>query len=276
MSSTVGFKRILILKSELTLESELQDLNNVNRIRNNQRKSRARRKEYLEELKSKLRKYESMGVEASMEIQASARLVAEENKRLRALLQSRGVVSLEIDTAIEASNVGAQAPSRASILEAKLNTKKPCTGDVCKTGSNSRQSNTLSPFQSSTEPRGGICKRPLTLVPLMTTAIHPVSLLESPALENRLSSSSIATPAFSPMDPSSDLMDHYEKESPDLSSQTSPGNDTISCTFAVNVITSMRADVSAEDVKAELGCGKDVECKIDNSTFFTIMDRYTE
>lgn len=263
MSSTVGLKRVLILESELTLESEPQDPNSLNRIRNNQRKSRARRKEYLQELESKLRKYESMGVEASLEIQASARLVAEENRRLRALLQSRGVVSQEIETAVATSSVEAQAPSRASILEAKLNTKKPCTGEVCKTDPKSRQSNTSSSLQSLTEPRGGICKRPLTSVSLRTTATNPVP------------SSSMATPAFSPMDLPSHLMDCYEEESRDLSSEISSGNDTTSYTFAVEVITSMRADVSAEDVKAELGCGKGVECNIDNSTLFSIMDRYT-
>lgn len=245
MSSTVGLKRVLILESELTLESEPQDPNSLNRIRNNQRKSRARRKEYLQELESKIRKYESMGVEASLEIQASARLVAEENRRLRALLQSRGVVSQEIETAVATSSVEAQAPSRASILEAKLNTKKPCTGEVCKTDPKSRQSNTSSS------------------VSLRTTATNPVP------------SSSMATPAFSPMDLPSHLMDCYEEESRDLSSEISPGNDTTSYTFAVEVITSMRADVSAEDVKAELGCGKGVECNIDNSTLFSIMDRYT-
>ncbi len=77
------------------------------------------------------------------------------------------------------------------------------------------------------------------------------------------------------MDLPSHLMDCYEEESRDLSSEISPGNDTTSYTFAVEVITSMRADVSAEDVKAELGCGKGVECNIDNSTLFSIMDRYT-
>ncbi len=117
MSSTVGFKRVLILKSELNLESELQNPNSVIRIRNNQWRSRARRKEYLQELESKLRKYENMGVKASMEIQASARLVAEENRRLGALLQSRGVMGQGINTAIRALSVEAQAPSTASIFE---------------------------------------------------------------------------------------------------------------------------------------------------------------
>jgi len=261
MSSTVEFKQVLILKSELTRKFELQKLNNVNRIRNNQRRSRARRKEYLQKLKSKLRKYESMSVKASTKIQASVRLVVKENKRLRTLLQSRGVVSQEIDRTIATSSVEAQTSSRASILETKLNMKKSCTENVCKTD-----------FKS----RDGICKRSLISMSLMTTTTNSVSLFESSVLQNRLSSSSIATSAFSSMNSSLHLMNHYEKESLNLSFETSSDNNTTSCAFIIDVITRMRVDVSAEDVKAELECNNDVECKIDNSTFFVIMNRYTE
>ncbi|KAF1817137.1 hypothetical protein P152DRAFT_382253, partial [Eremomyces bilateralis CBS 781.70] len=61
------------------------------RIRDNQRRSRARRKEYLQELEEKYRHCEQMGVEASAEIQAAARKVLDENKKLRAILQQRGL-----------------------------------------------------------------------------------------------------------------------------------------------------------------------------------------
>ncbi|KAF2838760.1 hypothetical protein M501DRAFT_907401, partial [Patellaria atrata CBS 101060] len=60
------------------------------RIRDNQRRSRARRKEYLQELEWKYRNCEQLGVEASAEIQLAARRVLEENKRLRALLKQKG------------------------------------------------------------------------------------------------------------------------------------------------------------------------------------------
>ena len=266
--------------SELTMRLDLQDPNNLNRIRNNQRRSRARRKEYLQELEEKLRKCEIMGVEASMEIQASARLVAEENKRLRALLQSRGIMGHDIDAALGMSGAGVNAPQSTEMLEAKLNTKKPCVDRECNKGCSPPQPGTLSLTSTTSAVRGSTYKRPVALMPLTTVLTNPSSLPTSPALRNRLSSSSltsnsIATPAFSSTEPSLPFGNHYNHASPDLSAEISLGNDTSSCTFAASIIATMRADVSAEDVKADLGCGKDAECKIDNATFFTAMDRYT-
>ncbi|KAF2217274.1 hypothetical protein CERZMDRAFT_2643, partial [Cercospora zeae-maydis SCOH1-5] len=66
------------------------------RIRENQRRSRQRRKEYLNELEAKYRNCELVGIGASAEIQAVARQVAEENRRLRGLLVKYGVPVSEI------------------------------------------------------------------------------------------------------------------------------------------------------------------------------------
>ncbi|KAI4242606.1 MAG: hypothetical protein L6R40_003987 [Gallowayella cf. fulva] len=54
-----------------------------NRIRDNQRRSRARRAEYLQELEAKVCNYEKKGAAVSAEIQAAARRVNEENWGLR-------------------------------------------------------------------------------------------------------------------------------------------------------------------------------------------------
>ncbi|KAF2103544.1 hypothetical protein NA57DRAFT_31753, partial [Rhizodiscina lignyota] len=67
-----------------------KEKDNLARIRENQRRSRARRKEYLQELEAKWRACEQKGVEATAEVQAAARQVLEENRRLRALLKERG------------------------------------------------------------------------------------------------------------------------------------------------------------------------------------------
>ncbi|RDA85510.1 hypothetical protein CP532_2182 [Ophiocordyceps camponoti-leonardi (nom. inval.)] len=64
---------------------------NLARIRDNQRRSRARRREYLQELEQRLRVYELQGIEASTEVQMAARRVAEENRQLRELLNRHGV-----------------------------------------------------------------------------------------------------------------------------------------------------------------------------------------
>jgi hypothetical protein len=70
---------------------------NLARIRDNQRRSRARRKEYLQELETKWRVCEQMGIEASAEMQQAARRVLDENKKLRIMLNQRGVSNDEID-----------------------------------------------------------------------------------------------------------------------------------------------------------------------------------
>lgn len=67
------------------------------RIRDNQRRSRARHKEYVEGLQKKLQDHEKRGVEATLEMQQAARNVAVENSRLRILLGYHGVTSEDID-----------------------------------------------------------------------------------------------------------------------------------------------------------------------------------
>lgn len=63
---------------------------------------------------------------------------------------------------------------------------------------------------------------------------------------------------------------------PALGSELNPSDDTTSCAFAVAVLTSMRSDVSAEEIQAELGCASDPDkCKVDNKRLFTAVDHYT-
>lgn len=70
--------------------SHAQQKANLARIRDNQRRSRARRREYIQELEQRLRVFELQGVEASAEVQVAARRVAEENRQLRELLSKHG------------------------------------------------------------------------------------------------------------------------------------------------------------------------------------------
>ncbi|KAI0380063.1 hypothetical protein F5Y04DRAFT_289657 [Hypomontagnella monticulosa] len=58
--------------------------------RDNQRRSRARRREYVLGLERRLKLCEAQGIEATKEIQVAARRVAEENQKMRVLLNSLG------------------------------------------------------------------------------------------------------------------------------------------------------------------------------------------
>ncbi len=79
---------------------------NLARIRDNQRRSRARRREYLQDLEQRLRVCELQGVEATTEVQAAARRVAEENRHLRQLLNKQGFSDSYINQYLQTGVVG--------------------------------------------------------------------------------------------------------------------------------------------------------------------------
>ncbi|KAM3440237.1 hypothetical protein MY4824_002226 [Beauveria thailandica] len=77
---------------------------NLARIRDNQRRSRARRREYLQELEHRLRLCELQGIEATAEVQIAARRVADENRQLRQLLNEHGFSEEYINRFLQAGN----------------------------------------------------------------------------------------------------------------------------------------------------------------------------
>lgn len=64
--------------------------------RENQRRSRMRQKELLDEMRQRIERYERDGIQATASMQASARLVDAENTALRSLLAAKGVTPDEI------------------------------------------------------------------------------------------------------------------------------------------------------------------------------------
>ena len=79
-------------------------------VRDNLRRSRARRKEYIQHLGQRLRAFENQGVVAAQEIQRAGRKVAKENALLRSLLVIRGVTADEIEAFLKSH---AEFPPRA-------------------------------------------------------------------------------------------------------------------------------------------------------------------
>lgn len=122
-------KKIRTDKTPLFILSPSQKSADLARVRDNQRRSRARRKEYLQELETKYWTCEQVGVGASAEIQAAARLVVNENKRLRALLMKYGISSREINGEGEET-----ASSVVENLEAMLGKRRACGGGSGGTG----------------------------------------------------------------------------------------------------------------------------------------------
>lgn len=105
-----------------------QEKANLARIRDNQRRSRARRKEYLQELENRVRQCELQGIEASTEIQIAARRVSEENRKLRLLLNQSGIfddmIEHHLATTASVDSIGGTGQAVAT-LEALLQPRKP-------------------------------------------------------------------------------------------------------------------------------------------------------
>ena len=76
------------------------------RLRENQRRSRQRKKEYLGSLETRVRECERLGVEATVEVQKAARQVVRENSRLRELLRVKGVGEGEVEKWLRGGNGG--------------------------------------------------------------------------------------------------------------------------------------------------------------------------
>ncbi|KAL7945307.1 hypothetical protein V8C42DRAFT_54551 [Trichoderma barbatum] len=90
------------------------------RIRENQRRSRARRKEYVEGMQRKLQDFESKGVSATLEMQQAARDVAIENSRLRLLLAHSGITIDAVENFLQSFK--GQDASEAEHYAAKIAT----------------------------------------------------------------------------------------------------------------------------------------------------------
>ncbi|KAG6003022.1 hypothetical protein E4U21_002457 [Claviceps maximensis] len=101
------------------------------RIRDNQRRSRARRKEYVENLERKVQEYEKQGVGATLEMQHAARLVALENSRLRMMLARAGATDADIEAFLQScqDREAAEALSSVSLrpMHHGLQEQKPST-----------------------------------------------------------------------------------------------------------------------------------------------------
>ncbi|KAK0512091.1 hypothetical protein JMJ35_005219 [Cladonia borealis] len=262
---------------------------NPARVRENQRRSRARRKEYLEELEARLRSYESLGVQASMDIQLSARAVLGENARLREenaqLRIENEKLSQELDGRLEKSIDNVPADRDCQSLE-----KGGCSREesrtwkaACGLAGESNEGLETEPLRSdfdTTGRRDGVISIEAGLsLPLTTQpdALQPSPTSKTPSMSEMEQPSRNETASQDPFPIQQETNTREvtcgRRDYADLSTDTS------SCEYAAQIITSMRADVTADDVRADLECNESIgewkKCKVNNAKLFVAMDRYT-
>jgi hypothetical protein len=96
-----GFGNLAVLPLPgplLNIYQNEQESQRAIRLRNNKRRNRQKQKDYTSSLETKLRELQSQGVQATQEVQLSARKVVEDNARLKALLRHVGVEDHVIET----------------------------------------------------------------------------------------------------------------------------------------------------------------------------------
>ncbi|KAF1993669.1 hypothetical protein P154DRAFT_527606 [Amniculicola lignicola CBS 123094] len=271
--------------------SEAKKAQNLARIRDNQRRSRARRKEYLHELEAKLRSCEQRGIEASAEIQSAARRVLEENKKLRALLRERGVPETEVISVLGTSESSFEHASAAPILNTMLDRRWAC------------EASSYTPSPSSPESSyGDAAPSSASVAPISIPTQRTVALSSSEAYSPHSMVSSIETPpnyrgtpfyqppeASAPEVKAEDIPPfnyHYDQPLPeswtfsqDGSFTSDPSNyyNTTSCANATTIIRGMRMDAGPE-IEAGFGCRIPTsDCYVDDSVpiVFNMMDKYS-
>jgi len=97
---------------------------NAQRLRENQRRSRLRRKEYVASIESQLREFQRNGAEASREVQQAAKHVVRENRQLRDLLRHKGVPDCEVDAWLKGGSSSPSSPAAAGSASASTSIDK--------------------------------------------------------------------------------------------------------------------------------------------------------
>jgi len=263
---------------------------NLARIRDNQRRSRARRKEYLQELETKYRTCEQVGVEASAEIQAAARRVLDENKRLRELLRQQGLSDAEIDGMSVDRPENPQYPTAANALESMMGQRRSCgSGDDCGSSVDDGRPSiapSLSTQSMSAPQLPAQQPQPQHMTPQM---IPPSTRFASP---HSSVSSGVPTPnnahfpalqassySLSPLQQShmDNGMHYNDSITWDMQQQQLPQpsmGDSSSCYAAAGAIRTIKPDIGYE-LEYELGCGDGADCNVPNTKIFSMMDRYS-
>ncbi|KAK4574882.1 hypothetical protein LTR86_001724 [Recurvomyces mirabilis] len=262
---------------------------NLARIRDNQRRSRARRKEYLTELEEKYRTCEKVGAEASAEIQAAARKVLEENRaileenhRLRLLLKQSGLSEADIDGWTSDRLETTQHPSAESVeLQSMMGTRKPCGPGCSPTNRTVEKKTTTEQKSAGAQSLAPTSHSLLPVQPAIPPYQSPLSVSSDTFTPSSAHFSQ--TQSYPPLQSAEHTLqpmdyEHFDEALLWHDNFTSPAGTGIaessSCFVAADAIRTIKPDLGFE-LEHELGCGVGQECDVPNAQIYGIMDRYT-
>lgn len=152
--------------------------NKAARVRDSQRRSRARKRELVESLQTRIAEFERRGVQATLDMQQAARAVATENRRLRELLALHGVGDAEVDVFLQADGSARDEEQPVSThsesLGGSVPTGSPHLGPPCQSSVDK-----VPPVAAASVVCGlGRVEEPAALY-VRASAAHPRSVLET-------------------------------------------------------------------------------------------------
>lgn len=305
----VAFSGNALLTANQTTQAGASTNPAAERIRENQRRSRARRKEFVEGMQRRLDDYEKQGVEATLQMQQAARTVAIENSRLRLLLGRRGVTGDEIDKFLAMFETGIAsdddfghgtstststslqgfppAPTPAQQAQTPSQSHYTHTAPDTTTASTTPTAATPTTYQHHNQYQGdgGIDR----LAVLADASIGGTTGVRTPS-ESTVAAQSppSAGPATMPGTPVSHGHyhshghghghghHHHHHHTTPQAPQGSGSPLVMSCNTAAQIIAEMQggAQVNKHSVKASLGCAdNECECFVKNTLLFQLMER---
>ncbi|KAE9966363.1 hypothetical protein BLS_007056 [Venturia inaequalis] len=248
-------------------------------VRDNQRRSRARHKEFVDDLKRRIQEYERNGVEVTKEIQQTARRVHEDNLKLRQLLAQKGVSEAEINSFLSGSDPAANPVPPPKSVASPIQAPTPPVDTHF-------LSRTLPPpIHRHSEPE-------LKLPPMRTLEdnaqlerlnVDPAlagprmlfsDIRRAESISEMECDSQDSEPHIRPISrcPPSEVSTCRPISTPEKSENLRSPHET-SCEDAASIIASMRGHADREQVREELGCGAKRDCAVKNTTLFQLMDQ---
>jgi len=269
-------RALLVNISLLIPEQQLAALRN----RENQRKSRARRKDYIQELEQRLRQYEVDGVRATAEVQAAARKVSEENVGLRSLLGLYGVDDGRIgeylrtrDASVVSKDLGIGTRTRDLSLQREESITARDYSGICMRTPPALETDVCS---SSSQ---NMTRTHQINIPLHSNSLGGVpSVSQDPetpraiTLEHRKGPDRPIPDLNAVQCPQAPTTFEHPTSSDGQGAESCP-RDEISCLAAAEIIAGMRGHHNLEEVWPELGCSSSRTCTVKNMALFQIMDQ---
>jgi hypothetical protein len=245
----------------------------LSRNREIQRRSRARRKDYIADLERRVWEYQREGIKATAEVQAAARKVAEENYLLHSLLAKHGISTEEIKEHLQ-GNRPASLGLDSNAAEMVTRVGQPQNHN----NSQSRQSFAQT-GQAPPRPAAPTTRQMDSGLGLLSPTSTGESLADNTTLyvvdnslpdqtqPSKMGSEPLhSAPSFEVHQGLSKRCHACEQEAP------SKGADETSCEDAARIIASMRGQDDPERVWPELGCSTTKSCMVKNMTIFQMVD----